>query len=330
MTALAPTLEAFLTDRLIAQRGASPHTIASYRDTFRLLLRFASERKGKRPSELDFADLDAALIGVFLEHLEVERHNSVRTRNNRLSAIHSLFAYAALRHPEHAGTIQRVLAIPIKLIDRKLVTYLTDDEVDALLGACDLATWAGRRDQALLDLAIEAGPRISELAALRCSDITLGNGAYLHVTGKGRKQRQVPLGQGAARVLRAWLPEAGGDPAGPLFPTTTGRHMSRDAIEHRVTLHVTQAAATCPSLHHKQVTTHSLRHTAAMRLRAQGVPIEVIALILGHEDIATTYAFYLHADLRAAEKAISLVASPKTKPGRYRAPDRLLAFLDRL
>src|ERR1700693_2806774 len=198
MTALAPTLEAFLTDRLMTQRGSSPHTVASYRDTFRLLLRFASERKGKRPSELDFADLDAALIGAFLEHLELVRDNSVRTRNNRLSAIHSLFAYAALRHPEHANTIQRVLAIPMKLFDRKLITYLTDDEVDALLGACDLAAWSGRRDQALLDLAVEAGPRISELAALRRPDVTFGRGAYLHVTGKGRKARLIPLGQGAA------------------------------------------------------------------------------------------------------------------------------------
>ena len=206
MTALAPTLEAFLTERLMAQRGASPNTVASYRDTFRLLLRFAAERKRKRPYALDFADLDAPLIGAFLEHLELVRNNSVRTRNNRLAAVHSLFAYAALRHPEHAGTIQRVLAIPVKLFDRKLVTYLKDDEVDALLGACDLGTWAGRRDQALLDLAVEAGPRISELAALRCSDVILGRGANLHVTGKGRKEQHVPLGKGVVRVLRAWLP----------------------------------------------------------------------------------------------------------------------------
>jgi integrase len=260
----------------------------------------------------------------------VVRDNSVRTRNNRLSAVHSLFAYAALCHPEHAGTIQRVLAIPVKLFDRKLVTYLEDDEVDALLGACDLGTWTGRRDQALLDLAVEAGPRISELAALRYLDVILGRGANLHVTGKGRKERRVPLGQGIVRVLRAWLRETGGDAAGPLFPTTTGGHMSRDAIERRVTLHVKQAAASCPSLQRKPVTTHSLRHTCAVRLRAKGVPIEVIALILGHEDIATTYAFYLHADMRAAEQAISLVAPPKTKPGRYRAPDPLLAFLEGL
>jgi len=330
MTALAPTLEAFLTERLVAQRGASPNTVASYRDTFRLLVRFAAEQRGKRPYELDFADLDAALVGAFLEHLEVVRHNSVRTRNNRLSAIHSLFAYAALRHPEHAGTIQRVQAIPIKLFDRKLVTYLDDNEVDALLGACDMGTWTGRRDQALLDLAIEAGPRISELAALRRSDVTLGRGANLHVTGKGRKERRVPLGQAIVGVLRAWMRETGGDVAGPLFPTTTGDHMSRDAIERRVTLHVKHAGASCPSLQRKRVTTHSLRHTAAMRLRAKAVPIEIIALILGHEDIATTYAFYLHADMHAAEQAIALVAPPKTKPGRYRAPDPLLAFLEGL
>lgn len=260
MTALAPTLEAFLTDRLMTQRGSSPHTVASYRDTFRLLLRFAAERKGKRPSELDFADLDAALVGAFLEHLEVVRDNSVRTRNNRLAAVHSLFSYSALRHPEHAATIQRVLAIPVKLSDRKTVTYLNDDEVDALLGACDLVTWAGRRDQALLDIAVEAGLRISELASLSCSDVTLGRGANLHVTGKGRKERQVPLGNGAVRVLRAWLPEATSDPAGPLFPTTTGSHMSRDAIEHRITLYVERAAAKCPSLRRKRPTAHSLRH----------------------------------------------------------------------
>jgi integrase len=330
MTALAPTLEAFLTERLTTQRGASPNTVASYRDTFRLLIRFAADRKGKRPCDLDFVDLDATLVGAFLEHLEVVRGNSVRTRNNRLSAIHSLFAYAAFRHPEHAETIQRVLAIPVKLFERKLVTYLGDDEVDALLGACDLGTWTGRRDQALLDLAVEAGLRISELAALRCSDVTLGRGANLHVTGKGRKERRVPLGRGIVGVLRAWMRETGGNAADPLFPTTTGDHMSRDAIERRVTLHLHHAAARCPSLERKPVTTHSLRHTCAMRLRAKAVPIEIIALILGHEDIATTYAFYLHADMRAAEQAIALVAPPKTKPGRYRAPDPLLAFLEGL
>ena len=330
MSALAPTLEAFLMDRLMIQRGASPNTIASYRDTFRLLVRFAAERTAKRPSDLDFSDLDAPLIGAFLEHLEAVRHNSVRTRNNRLAAIHSLFGYAALRHPEHAATIERVLAIPIKLFKRDLVTYLNDDEVDALLGACDLGTWTGRRDQALLDVAVEAGLRISELAALTCGDVTLGIGANLHVVGKGRKERRVPLGRKTVGVMRAWLAERGVDPAGPLFPTTTGRHMSRDAIERRVALHVERAATGCPSLQRKQVSAHTLRHTCAMRLRSKGVALEIIALILGHEQVSTTYGFYLHADIGAAERAIALVAPPGTTPGRYRAPDPLLAFLERL
>ncbi|MDA8312775.1 MAG: tyrosine-type recombinase/integrase [Actinomycetota bacterium] len=330
MSALAPTLEAFLADRLMIQRGASPNTIASYRDAFRLLLRFAAERTGKRPSDLDFSDLDARLIGTFLEHLEVVRHNSVRTRNNRLAAIHSLFGYAALRHPEHAATIQRVLAIPVKLSSRNLVTYLDDDEVDALLGACDLGTWTGRRDQALLDVAVEAGLRISEVAALTCADVSLGSGANLHVVGKGRKERRVPLGRETVGVLRTWLAERGADPTGPLFPTITGRHMSRDAIERRVALYVERAAIGCPSLKHKEVSAHTLRHTCAMRLRSRGVALEIIALILGHEQVTTTYGFYLHADMGAAEQAIALVAPPGTTPGRYRAPDPLLAFLEAL
>ena len=330
MSALTPTLEAFLVDRLMIQRGASPNTLASYRDTFRLLLRFAAERNGKRPSDLDFSDLDAQLIGAFLEHLEVVRHNSVRTRNNRLAAIHSLFGYAALRHPEHAASIQRVLAIPVKLFKRDLVSYLDDDEVDALLGACDLGTWTGRRDQALLDVAVEGGLRISELAALTCADVSLGTGANLHVVGKGRKERRVPLGREIVRVLRAWLSERGVDLTAPLFPTTTGGRMSRDAIERRVALHVERAAMSCPSLQHKEVSTHTLRHTCAMRLRAKGVSLEIIALILGHEQVTTTYGFYMHADLDAAERAIELVAPPKTRPGRYRATDPLLAFLESL
>jgi site-specific recombinase XerD len=330
MSSLAPTLQAFLTDRLTFQRGASPNTLATYRDTFRLLLRFAAERTGKPPSQLDISDLDAPLIGAFLQYLEVDRHNSVRTRNNRRAAIHSLFAYAALQHPEHAGSIQRVLAIPTKHFQRSLVTYLTDDEVEALLGAPDLSSWTGRRDHALLVLAVTSGPRISELAALTCGDVTLGRGANVHVLGKGRKERRTPLGAETVRVLRAWLNERGDEPGMPLFPTTTGTHMSRDAIEHRVALNVQRAAVTCPSLRAKNVTTHTLRHTCAMLLKAQGVDLAVIALILGHEQVSTTYSFYLHADMRAKERAIALVTPPNTRPGRYRATDPLLAFLDNL
>ena len=330
MTKLAPTLQAFFTDRLANQRGASPNTVAAYRDTFRLLLRFASERTGKRPCDLDLGDIDASCVGDFLQHLEAVRHNSVRTRNNRLAAIHSLFGYAAFGHPEHAASIQRVLAIPQKRFVRNHVVYMGDEEVGALIGACDLDLWTGRRDHAMLVLAIQAGPRISELAGLVRKDLTLGRGANVHVIGKGRKERCTPLVPETVAVLRAWLAERGGDPGDPLFPTTTGRHMSRDAIERRVSLHVGRAATKCPSLLVKPVTTHTLRHTCAMRLLAAGVEIAIIALWLGHEQISTTYGFYLHADMKLKERAVDRVAPLGTAPGRYRAPDALLAFLEAL
>lgn len=330
MSALAPTLQAFFTDRLVSQRGASPNTVAAYRDTFRLLLRFTSERTGKQPGDLDLGDLDAACIGDFLTHLEAERHNSVRTRNNRLAAIHSLFGYAVLRHPEHAGSIQRVLAIPIKRYERNLVSYLNDDEVDALLAACDLATWTGRRDHVMWVLAIQAGPRISELAGLTCADVSLGRGANVHMFGKGRKERRTPLVAHTVSVLRAWLDERGGTGTDPLFPTTTGGHMSRDAIERRLALHAGRAAVGCPSIRAKTVTAHALRHTCAMRLLAAGVEITVIALWLGHEQVSTTYGIYIHADMAMKERAIDKVAPPSTAPGRYRAPDVLMAFLEAL
>ena len=329
MTALAPTLQAFFTERLLAQRGASPNTVASYRDTFRLLLAFATERLGRPPSALDFADLDAPLVGAFLEHLERDRHNGVRTRNNRLAAVHSLFAYAALRHPEHAASIQRVLAIPTRRLETNLVTYLTDDEVDALVAACDRTTWTGRRDHALIVLAVQTGLRISELAGLRVADVSLGTGAHVHTVGKGRKERRTPLVPLTVAVLRSWLAERGGSPSGPLFPTSTGRSLSRDAIERRVALYASRAADTCPSIRAKHVTAHTLRHTAAMRLLLSGVDVTVIALWLGHEQVSTT-SCYLHADMAQKEQAIARVAPPSTKPGRYRPPDTLLAFLEDL
>jgi integrase/recombinase XerD len=329
VTALAPTLQAFFTERLLAQRGASPNTIAAYRDTFRLLLAFAASRVGRPPSALDIADLDAPLVGAFLEHLEHDRHNGVRTRNNRLAAIHSLFGYAALRHPEHAASIQRVLAIPTRRFERNLVTYLTDDEVDALVAACDRTTWTGRRDHALIVLAVQTGLRISELAALTVADVTLGTGAHVHTVGKGRKERRTPLVPLTVAVMRAWLAERGPSPAGPLFPTSTGRALSRDAIERRVALYAARAADTCASIRAKHVTTHTLRHTAAMRLLLSGVDVTVIALWLGHEQVSTT-SCYLHADMTQKEQAIARVAPPSTKPGRYRPIDPLLAFLEGL
>ena len=329
MSALAPAMQAYFTDRLGAQRGASPSTIAAYCQTFRLLLGFAAKRTATTPSQLDIAQLDAPLIAAFLDHLEKARGNSVRTRNHRLAAIHSLFAYLALHHPEHAASIQRVLAIPHKRTERNLVTYLTEPEVDALLAACDQNAWTGRRDHAMFVLTIQAGLRISELADLTSADITLGTGANVHTIGKGRKERRTPLVPTTRNVLKAWLKERGGVPSDPLFPTTTGKHLSRDAIERRLTRHLATAAETCPSITTKHVTMHTLRHTSAMRLLLAGNDVTVIALWLGHEQISTTN-IYLHADTEHKQQAIDRAKPLNAKPGRYRPPDALLKFLEDL
>ncbi len=329
MTALAPTLQAFFTDRLINQRHASQHTIAAYRDTIRLLLRFAAEHSGTPPSDLDISDLDAPLIGAFLDHLEHERSNSVRTRNARLAAIRSLFHYAALNHPEHAATIQRVLSIPPKRFERALVSFLTEPELDALLNAPDRMTWTGRRDHALILLAAQTGLRASELIGLTRSDLHLGHGPHVNCIGKGRKQRITPLTATTVTILRDWLREREGRPEDPLFPTRTGTTLSRDALEHRLTTHATTATHQCPQLHNKRVTPHVLRHTAAMRLLQAGVDTSVIALWLGHEQADTTQ-IYIHADLALKEQALARTKPPNITPGRYRPPDTLLAFLEAL
>ena len=329
MSALATTLQAFFTDRLIRQRQVSPNTLQAYRDTLRLLLVFASERHGKAPAKLEFDDLDAPLIGGFLDHLEHDRKNSVRTRNARLAAIRSLFRYAALRHPEHAATIERVLAIPPKRFERRLVTYLTEEEIEALLAAPDRTTWVGRRDTALFGLAVQTGLRASELIGLNCADVHLGAGAHVSCTGKGRKQRITPLTSSTVTILRAWIAERGGLPADPLFPTRTGRSLSRDAVERRLAGYVANATAACPSLEQKRVTMHVLRHSAAMRLLRAGIDTSVIALWLGHEQIETTQ-IYLHADLQIKERALERTAPITAKPGRFRPTDKLLAFLEAL
>lgn len=269
------------------------------------------------------------MIAAFLDHLEVDRHNSVATRNSRLAAVHSLFGYLAFHHPEHAGSIQRVLAIPVKRAQRNLVTYLNEDEVDALLGSCDRARWTGRRDHAMFALAIQTGLRISELAGLDRCDVTLATGANVHTVGKGRKERRTPLVPATRAVLKVWLDERGGAPSDPLFPTTTGRRLSPDAIERRLARHLAVAAMTCPSMATKRITTHTLRHTCAMRLLLAGNDITVIALWLGHEQIATTN-IYLHADMSHKQRAIDRTKPLAAKPGRYRPPDALLAFLEAL
>lgn len=329
MSLLAPTLQSFFTDRLMRQRQASPHTIAAYRDTFRLLLAFATKRLRIAPSQLLVDHLHAPLVAAFLDDLEHSRKNSVRTRNTRLAAIRSLFRYAALRHPEHAAVIERVLAIPPKCFERSLVSFLTEAEVAALLAAPDRTTWTGRRDHAVLELALQTGLRVSELIGLRCADVHLGVGPHVSCLGKGRKQRITPLTRGVVDVLRVWLAERGGQAEQPLFVTRAGRALSRDALEHRLAKHVENAANAAPSLHRKKVTLHGLRHTAAMRLLRAGVDTSVIALWLGHEQVETTQ-IYIHADLSIKERALARTAPAGTRPGRYQPGDSLVAFLESL
>jgi integrase/recombinase XerD len=329
MTALAPALQAYFTDRLISQRNSSPETIAAYRDAFRLLLRFAADRTGKQPFELHIDDLDAPLIGSFLKHLEDDRGNSIRTRNARLGAIHSFYRFAALEHPEHAHTIARVMAIPTKRHERNTVTYLDHDEIQALLAAPDKRTWLGRRDHALLALTIQTGVRVSELTGLHVGDLHLGRGPHIRVLGKGRKKRATTLTGETVAVMRAWIKERQGQPDEPLFPTRQGRSLSRYTVGVIVAKHATTAAASCPSLHAKRVTPHTLRHTNAMLLRAKGIDIATIALWLGHESTQTTH-IYEHADPKLKEQAIARTAPLGVKPGRYRPSDTLLAFLEAL
>jgi integrase/recombinase XerD len=331
MTALAPAVESFFTGYLTAQRGASPHTIASYRDTLRLLFTWIREQSGTRPSDLDFADADAATVTGFLAMLEDERHNTSRTRSQRLAAIHSLFRHAALGHPEHAALIARVLAIQPRKPARKTVAWLTEDEADALLAAPDPGTWTGRRDRLLMLLMLTSGPRVSEVTGLTWADVTLDRtGARVLWHGKGRKERLSPLQQPAITGLRQWRRE---NPAGPgsfVFTARgTTRKMSTDAVAERIKIHAASAAATCPGIAAKNVTPHVLRHSFAMKLQSAGAGGPSIALILGHESLASTYP-YLHADLELKQKAPGRTAPPNTKPGRYTPPDKLLAFLESL
>jgi site-specific recombinase XerD len=329
MSLLAPTLQAFFVDRLAKQRHASPRTVIAYRDTFRLLLCFLQQRTGKQPSQLDFEDLDAQTILAFLEHLEHDRGNSPRTRNARLAALRSMFAYAALRHPEHAELIARVIAIPQKRHDKPLVAFLTQTEIKALLAAPDRSTWIGRRDHTLLTTAIQTGLRVSELTGLNCSDVTLGVGGCVQCLGKGRKARQTPLTTSTQKLISSWLRERAGGPNDPLFPTSTGTRLTRDAIARRIAKHAATAERRCPSLHGKPLTPHTLRHTSAMQLLQAGVDTTLIALWLGHEDVRSTQ-IYIHADMTIKERTLARTSQPSTTPGRYKPRDRLLAFLESL
>ncbi len=326
MSALAPLLEAFFTDRLIGQRQASPQTVAAYRDTFRLLLGFLQKQINKAPCRLELQDLDTPRIGAFLNHLEKQRHNVPRSRNARLAAIHSLFRYAALQAPEHSALIQRVLAIPSKRCERALVTFLTAPEVAALLAAPDRRTWIGRRNHTLLALAVQTGLRVSELTRLNVEDVQLATGAHVRCQGKGRKERCTPLTPRTVALLRDWLREGKCRPADPLFATHRGARLSRDAVERLVSQCAALAASRCPALRGKCVSPHVLRHTCAMQLLQAGVDRSVIALWLGHESVETTQ-IYLHADLSIKERALARTAPLPTGTRRYHPPDSLMAFL---
>jgi integrase/recombinase XerD len=322
-------LEAFFIDRLMRQRRASPHTIAAYRDTFRLLLGFAQHHLGKAPSSLMIEDMDAPFLGSFLDHLEKDRGSSARSRNARLAAIHSFFRYAAFQEPSHAALIQRVLAMPSKRHDRGSIEFLSRSEIDALLAAPDLSNWVGRRDRTLLLVAVQTGLRVSELTSLRCQDVVLGNGAHVRCMGKGRKERCTPLRTDAVTALRGWLRERNGGPTESLFPNARGGSLSHDGVAYLLAKHVAAARQSCASLRRKRVTPHVLRHSTAMDLLQHGVDRSVIALWLGHESVETTQ-MYLHADLAIKEQALARTAPLNVPAGRYRPTDRLLVFLQGL
>jgi integrase/recombinase XerD len=322
-------VEAFFCKRLISQRRASPHTIASYRDTFRLLLAFAQKRLSRPSSQLEIKDISPSLVSDFLDHLEATRSNRARTRNLRLAAIRSFFRFAALEAPDRGGIIQRVLAIPTNRCQRPLIGFLTRAEIEALLAAVDSRTWIGRRDYALLLVAMQTGLRLSELTAVRREDVNLGPGAHIHCVGKGRKERGTPLTKLARRVLQAWMKEPWPNESALLFPSLSGGKLSADAVQDLVHKHVAAARLKCPSLVKKRVTPHVLRHTAAMELLQAGVDRSMIALWLGHESVETTQ-IYLNANLALKQEILAKINPVNGKPGRYSPTDRVLSFLSSL
>jgi site-specific recombinase XerD len=322
-------LQRFFTERLAQQRHASPHTIAAYRDTFRLVLQFAADRLHRAPSALTMDDLSPAFIGEFLEHLGRDRHNSSRTCNARLAALHAFAQFVALHEPAHALTCQRLLAMPSRRFERKTIAFLTPAEAAALLAAPHLSTWIGLRDRVLILVALQTGLRVSELTRLRRSDVILGPGAHLRCMGKGRKERCTPLRREVAAALDAWFRRHPGGPSDPVFPSTRGAPLSRDAVERLVARHAQAAADQCASLRKKRVTPHVRRHTTAMDLLTHGIDRAVIALWLGHESVETTQ-MYLHADLRLKEEALARTSPLPSARARFRPRDELLAFLEGL
>ena len=322
----SPLCQSFFSTRLITQRRASPHTISAYAQTFRLLVAYSQKRLGVPPSRLSLAQLDAPFLAGFLDDLESNRSNGARSRNARLASLRAFYHYAALEAPQHAGLIQRVLAIPYKRLTRRLVSYLTRPEVEAILGSVDKSTWVGRRNHAMLLLAVQTGLRLSEITALRQKDVVLGHGAHVRCEGKGRKERCTPLAKPTVAVIKTWISEQGNDESRFLFPSSNGGRLSADAVQHALATHVAMAQHKCPSLAKKRVTPHVLRHTAAMELLQAGVDRALIAIWLGHESLDTTQV-YLDADLQLKRTVLDKITPIQNRPGRYQPDDRLLSYL---
>lgn len=326
---LAAVLQAFFLERLVAQRNASPQTVAAYRDSFRLLLQFVQQHLGKAPERLELTDLDAPTVLAFLDHLERTRCNTIRSRNARLAAIRSFAHFAALNDPTALPSLQGVLAIPMKRFDKPLLGFLSKCEIQAILNAPPSDRWSGQRDRIMFATLYNTGARVSELTGLRVADVVLDGSACVHLHGKGRKDRSVPLWPTTTTQVRRWLPRIDSRPDRPLFPSTKGGRLARPAVTARLRLAVQRAVGQCPSLANRHVSPHSVRHSTAMHMLQAGVDITVIALWLGHENPATTH-MYVEADLAMKERALQAVQSPSLKGTRYRPTDRLLAFLNGL
>jgi len=326
---LAPHLQAFFAEFLVRQKQVSAQTIAAYRDAFRLLLRFIQETKGREPHELSLSELDASVILAFLDHLETQRHNTIRSRNARLAAIRTFFRFVALREPQCAEWVAQIMAIPVKRQVRKLVGYLTREEMECLLAVPDRESWLGRRNHAMLLTLYNTGARVSELIGLRHSQVSVGVHSFVHLRGKGRKERSVPLWKNTAQVLSSWLRENGaqGDPL--VFPNARGAPLTRQGVNYILRKTVRQAIEDCPSLLGKRISPHLLRHSTAAHLLQAGVDPSVIALWLGHENVQTTHV-YVEADLQMKENALNRLAPIGTNVRRFKADDSLMRFLSSL
>jgi site-specific recombinase XerD len=325
----ATLVQDFFCRRLIDQQNASGETIAAYRDAFRLLFGFLQDVRNKTPASLTLADLDAETIAAFLDYLETQRHNSIRTRNARLAAIRAFLKYTAARDPEALPTVQRVLTIPMKRFVRQTLGYLSCEEITAVLKAPDSSTWSGHRDRVLFSLLYNTGARVSEAVALRRSSVTLKPARRVEIEGKGRKQRIVPLWKSTASQLNEWLKRVDAPPDTPLFPNRFGQPLSRSGVERRLRAAVRTASSLCPTLAAKRVSPHTLRHTTAMHLLQSGVDITVIAMWLGHESPATTHQ-YVEASLAMKDQALAKLEEVPVRSVRYRPGDQLLRFLDDL